>query len=174
MWCLVTNRSTGSYLRLPNPHLALFLQEYSFSCCLTIQKWYWTNDILVMIFRCGHMCCCITCSSHLTNCPLCRRRIEQVVKTFRHWCKGLHGVKTAFSLHYSFLCLHVWNLLLFGEIFPTWLHCNLVLDECLVGMFWIVNDLQPNNPVKSMWYIKIYCSYHHFSTSVTGSPFYIS
>lgn len=33
---------------------------------------------------CGHMCCCTTCSSHLTNCPLCRRRIEQVVKTFRH------------------------------------------------------------------------------------------
>ncbi|XP_048236156.1 E3 ubiquitin-protein ligase SP1 isoform X3 [Ricinus communis] len=33
---------------------------------------------------CGHMCCCTACSSHLTNCPLCRRRIEQVVKTFRH------------------------------------------------------------------------------------------
>lgn len=33
---------------------------------------------------CGHMCCCMTCSSHLTNCPLCRRRIEQVLRTFRH------------------------------------------------------------------------------------------
>uniref|UniRef100_A0A2P2KUC5 RING-type E3 ubiquitin transferase n=1 Tax=Rhizophora mucronata TaxID=61149 RepID=A0A2P2KUC5_RHIMU len=33
---------------------------------------------------CAHMCCCTTCSSQLTNCPLCRRRIEQVVKTFRH------------------------------------------------------------------------------------------
>lgn len=76
----------------PNPHLALFLQEYSCShlinCCLTIQNWDWTNDVLVMIFRCGHMCCCITCSSHLTNCPLCRQRINQVVKTFRHWCSA--------------------------------------------------------------------------------------
>ncbi|KAJ0979661.1 hypothetical protein J5N97_015135 [Dioscorea zingiberensis] len=33
---------------------------------------------------CGHMCCCTTCSSQLTSCPLCRRRIEQVVRTFRH------------------------------------------------------------------------------------------
>ncbi|KAF5744188.1 mitochondrial ubiquitin ligase activator of NFKB 1 [Tripterygium wilfordii] len=33
---------------------------------------------------CGHMCCCMTCSSQLTNCPLCRRRIEQALKTFRH------------------------------------------------------------------------------------------
>jgi hypothetical protein len=35
--------------------------------------------------RCGHMCCCMTCSSHVTNCPLCRRRIDQAVRTFRHW-----------------------------------------------------------------------------------------
>ncbi|CAF2039197.1 hypothetical protein HID58_032763 [Brassica napus] len=33
---------------------------------------------------CGHMCCCTACSSHLTSCPLCRRRIDQVVKTYRH------------------------------------------------------------------------------------------
>ncbi|CAH9102848.1 unnamed protein product [Cuscuta europaea] len=33
---------------------------------------------------CGHMCCCLACSSHLTHCPLCRRRIEKVVRTYRH------------------------------------------------------------------------------------------
>ncbi|KAK0580428.1 hypothetical protein LWI29_001917 [Acer saccharum] len=42
------------------------------------------QDYNAVFVPCGHMCCCTTCSSHLTNCPLCRRRIEQVVKTFRH------------------------------------------------------------------------------------------
>ncbi|KAK6937484.1 E3 Ubiquitin ligase MUL1-like [Dillenia turbinata] len=37
-----------------------------------------------LLLRCGHMCSCMTCSAHLSNCPLCRRRIEQVVRTFRH------------------------------------------------------------------------------------------
>ncbi|KAF5196629.1 E3 ubiquitin-protein ligase sp1 [Thalictrum thalictroides] len=32
---------------------------------------------------CGHLCCCRSCSSKLTNCPLCRRRIEQAIRTFR-------------------------------------------------------------------------------------------
>lgn len=34
------------------------------------------------------MCCCTACSSHLTSCPLCRRRIDQVVKTYRHWANS--------------------------------------------------------------------------------------
>ncbi|KAH7577491.1 hypothetical protein ACOSP7_001587 [Xanthoceras sorbifolium] len=42
------------------------------------------QDYNAVFVPCGHMCCCTTCSSHLTNCPLCRRRIEQVVRTFRH------------------------------------------------------------------------------------------
>lgn len=42
------------------------------------------NDYNAVFLQCGHMCCCMNCSSHLTNCPLCRRRIDQVVKTFRH------------------------------------------------------------------------------------------
>ncbi|KAL5561627.1 hypothetical protein UlMin_031374 [Ulmus minor] len=42
------------------------------------------QDYNAVFVPCGHMCCCTTCSSQLTNCPLCRRRIEQVVKTFRH------------------------------------------------------------------------------------------
>lgn len=48
-------------------------------CVICLEQEY--NSVFV---PCGHMCCCTACSSHLTNCPLCRRRIEQVVKTFRH------------------------------------------------------------------------------------------
>lgn len=48
-------------------------------CVICLEQEY--NAVFV---PCGHMCCCITCSSHLTNCPLCRQRINQVVKTFRH------------------------------------------------------------------------------------------
>ncbi|XP_070003777.1 E3 ubiquitin-protein ligase SP1 isoform X1 [Nicotiana sylvestris] len=48
-------------------------------CVICLEQEY--NSVFV---PCGHMCCCMTCSSHLTNCPLCRRRIDQVVKTFRH------------------------------------------------------------------------------------------
>lgn len=48
-------------------------------CVICLEQEY--NAVFV---QCGHMCCCTTCSSQLTNCPLCRRRIEQVVKTFRH------------------------------------------------------------------------------------------
>ncbi|XP_030514915.1 E3 ubiquitin-protein ligase SP1 isoform X7 [Rhodamnia argentea] len=48
-------------------------------CVICLEQEY--NSVFV---PCGHMCCCTTCSSHLTNCPLCRRRIEQAVKTFRH------------------------------------------------------------------------------------------
>lgn len=42
------------------------------------------NDYNAVFVPCGHMCCCTSCSSHLTNCPLCRKRIDQVVRTFRH------------------------------------------------------------------------------------------
>ncbi|GAV78716.1 GIDE domain-containing protein/zf-C3HC4_3 domain-containing protein [Cephalotus follicularis] len=48
-------------------------------CVICLEQEY--NSVFV---PCGHMCCCTTCASHLSNCPLCRRRIEQVVKTFRH------------------------------------------------------------------------------------------
>ncbi|KAH0465667.1 hypothetical protein IEQ34_005770 [Dendrobium chrysotoxum] len=48
-------------------------------CVICLEQEY--NAVFV---PCGHMCCCTNCSSHLTNCPLCRRRIEQAVKTFRH------------------------------------------------------------------------------------------
>ncbi|KAL9430872.1 hypothetical protein AB3S75_026128 [Citrus x aurantiifolia] len=48
-------------------------------CVICLEQEY--NAVFV---PCGHMCCCIICSSHLTNCPLCRRRIDLVVRTFRH------------------------------------------------------------------------------------------
>ncbi|CAM8930322.1 unnamed protein product [Rhodiola kirilowii] len=48
-------------------------------CVICLEQEY--NAVFV---PCGHMCCCTTCCTHLTHCPLCRRRIEQVVKTFRH------------------------------------------------------------------------------------------
>ncbi|EOA23305.1 hypothetical protein CARUB_v10018836mg [Capsella rubella] len=32
--------------------------------------------------KCGHMCCCLTCSLHVKTCPLCRRPIEQVLKIY--------------------------------------------------------------------------------------------
>ncbi|KAL9672557.1 hypothetical protein QQ045_028808 [Rhodiola kirilowii] len=48
-------------------------------CVICLEQEY--NAVFV---PCGHMCCCTNCCTHLTHCPLCRRRIEQVVKTFRH------------------------------------------------------------------------------------------
>ncbi|CAL9245316.1 unnamed protein product [Arabidopsis halleri] len=33
--------------------------------------------------KCGHMCCCLTCSLHVKTCPLCRRPIEHVLKIDR-------------------------------------------------------------------------------------------
>ncbi|XP_010552823.1 PREDICTED: E3 ubiquitin-protein ligase SP1, partial [Tarenaya hassleriana] len=48
-------------------------------CVICLEQEY--NAVFV---QCGHMCCCMNCSSHLTSCPLCRRRIDQVVKTYRH------------------------------------------------------------------------------------------
>ncbi|XP_074559238.1 E3 ubiquitin-protein ligase SP1-like, partial [Curcuma longa] len=48
-------------------------------CVICLEQEY--NAVFV---PCGHMCCCTTCSVHLMSCPLCRKRIDQVVKTFRH------------------------------------------------------------------------------------------
>lgn len=48
-------------------------------CVICLEQEY--NAVFV---PCGHMCSCTSCSSHLTNCPLCRGRIEQIVRTFRH------------------------------------------------------------------------------------------
>nr|KYP70672.1 hypothetical protein KK1_009900 [Cajanus cajan] len=47
-------------------------------CVICLEQEY--NTVFV---PCGHMCCCTTCSSHLTVCPFCLRLIELVVKTYR-------------------------------------------------------------------------------------------
>lgn len=48
-------------------------------CVICLEQEY--NAVFV---PCGHMCSCTSCSTQLLNCPLCRRRIEQVVRTYRH------------------------------------------------------------------------------------------
>ncbi|KAI5070951.1 hypothetical protein GOP47_0013202 [Adiantum capillus-veneris] len=48
-------------------------------CVICLEQEY--NAVFV---PCGHMCSCTSCSTQLSNCPLCRRRIEQVVRTYRH------------------------------------------------------------------------------------------
>ncbi|KAL5701629.1 RING-type E3 ubiquitin transferase [Ranunculus cassubicifolius] len=48
-------------------------------CVICLEEEY--NAVFV---PCGHMCCCLICASHLITCPLCRHRIEQVVRTYRH------------------------------------------------------------------------------------------
>eukprot|EP00850_Spirogloea_muscicola_P008424 SM000045S16169 [mRNA] locus=s45:82592:84577:- [translate_table: standard] len=48
-------------------------------CVICLEQRY--NAVII---PCGHMCCCIGCTSHLSQCPLCRRHIDQVVKAFRH------------------------------------------------------------------------------------------
>ncbi|CAL1362077.1 unnamed protein product [Linum trigynum] len=63
------NGADGSKRERPIPDICVICLEHEYNA---------------VFLPCGHMCCCTTCSSHLTNCPLCRRRIEQVVKTFRH------------------------------------------------------------------------------------------
>lgn len=53
--------------------------ELNKGCVICLEKEY--NAVFV---PCGHMCCCILCSSHLINCPLCRRSIEKTVRAFPH------------------------------------------------------------------------------------------
>lgn len=48
-------------------------------CVICLEQEY--NAVFI---PCGHMCSCTSCSTQLLNCPLCRRRIEQVVRTYRH------------------------------------------------------------------------------------------
>lgn len=48
-------------------------------CVICLEEEY--NAVFV---PCGHMCCCLGCSLQLNSCPLCRRKIEQLVRTFRH------------------------------------------------------------------------------------------
>ncbi|CAI7755869.1 unnamed protein product [Closterium sp. NIES-54] len=49
------------------------------TCVICLEQKY--NSVFV---PCGHMCCCVHCAAQLTQCPLCRRRIDQLVRTYRH------------------------------------------------------------------------------------------
>ncbi|KAM1534245.1 hypothetical protein COP2_008336 [Malus domestica] len=48
------------------------------SCVICLEQQY-----NVVFIPCGHMCCCTTCCSQLTECPLCRQPFSQAVRTFR-------------------------------------------------------------------------------------------
>ncbi|KAB2605260.1 hypothetical protein D8674_004977 [Pyrus ussuriensis x Pyrus communis] len=48
------------------------------SCVICLEHQY-----NVVFIPCGHMCCCTTCCSQLTECPLCRQPFSQAVRTFR-------------------------------------------------------------------------------------------
>ncbi|KMZ63200.1 E3 ubiquitin ligase-like protein [Zostera marina] len=48
-------------------------------CVICLEQEY--NAVFV---PCGHMCCCMSCSSRLSLCPICRGRLKQIVRTFRH------------------------------------------------------------------------------------------
>lgn len=37
----------------------------------------------VIFLPCGHLCCCISCSSDLTSCPMCRGSIERKIKVIQ-------------------------------------------------------------------------------------------
>ncbi|GKU86658.1 hypothetical protein SLEP1_g1155 [Rubroshorea leprosula] len=65
------NAKVGSETKIDHPMPDLCV------ICLELK----CNSVFV---QCGHMCCCLSCSLPLTNCPLCRKQIEQVVKVYPH------------------------------------------------------------------------------------------
>ncbi|KAL3881989.1 hypothetical protein ACJMK2_028371, partial [Sinanodonta woodiana] len=40
------------------------------------------NPIRVIFLPCGHLVCCETCAPAFRKCPICRKRIQQSVKTY--------------------------------------------------------------------------------------------
>ena len=42
------------------------------------------NNMVECVFsECGHMICCMNCSSNLKTCPICRKKIVIVIKVFK-------------------------------------------------------------------------------------------
>ncbi|KAH3765682.1 E3 ubiquitin-protein ligase RNF34 [Pelomyxa schiedti] len=41
------------------------------------------RPVNVVLLRCGHLCVCSVCAAVLRDCPICRQRIQEVVKVFR-------------------------------------------------------------------------------------------
>uniref|UniRef100_A0A0D6R3M0 RING-type E3 ubiquitin transferase n=1 Tax=Araucaria cunninghamii TaxID=56994 RepID=A0A0D6R3M0_ARACU len=73
------NEGAQSQARSQDDHCVERENHMPALCVICLEQEY--NAVFV---PCGHMCCCTSCSSHLSNCPLCRRRIQQVVRTYRH------------------------------------------------------------------------------------------
>lgn len=40
------------------------------------------NEIMMAIIPCGHYCICEECSRLITDCPICRRHCEQIVRIY--------------------------------------------------------------------------------------------
>lgn len=40
------------------------------------------NPIDCVILECGHMCSCLTCAKSLIECPICRRLVVRVFRTY--------------------------------------------------------------------------------------------
>jgi len=36
----------------------------------------------VVFFPCGHLCCCMNCATSLNKCPICRRVIDKLIRTY--------------------------------------------------------------------------------------------
>ena len=51
--------------------------EESFLCCICRD-----SEIATALCPCGHVTCCSECSEKLTECPLCRKKIEHIQRIF--------------------------------------------------------------------------------------------
>jgi len=40
------------------------------------------NEINTVLLDCGHQCCCTTCATQLSDCPICRQPIARIVTTY--------------------------------------------------------------------------------------------
>ena len=49
---------------------------------LKICKICYDDNSNMLFLPCAHLCCCIICSETLTQCPICRRNIQEKVKTY--------------------------------------------------------------------------------------------
>ena len=43
------------------------------------------NKIEVALYPCGHLVSCVNCSFHLIDCPVCRKFIKRIVRTYMSW-----------------------------------------------------------------------------------------